>query len=270
MSHRSCSLTFRVIGMLGILLDASGQERSASPFTFQNGRLTASVQNVPIREFLEELALQTKVAIFPPEQIDGLISVDIKDKRLEDAIYAILPAHDSFFYYQAGDAAALSLRSVWIYPKGAGVGMRPAPFEVWAVRKELVSSLADKDPQVRARAHEALLDRPGGDSRELLLSALRGGETDESVRQRIFSGAVSKGIELPADVLGDLARDPSEGMRWMALDALWQQGSGKEVAETLSTDPSEAVRQKAAEVLGDLKAAASRREAAARSPDSQP
>ena len=97
----------------------------------------------------------------------------------------------------------------------------PVPPQLWAGAKELAGSLVGSDPKIRERAYQALMERPDDRSRDYVVQALRGREKDEPMRQRIFSDALSKGVEIRPDVLAELARaDPSEQIRWMALDTL--------------------------------------------------
>jgi hypothetical protein len=227
------------------------------------------VKDSPIRLFLEQVALRAQVTIDLSEEIgDNSVSVEVTGVPLDEALRAVLSGYDTFFYYQAADGATLSLRSVWVYPKGAAAALRPVPPQVWAGAKELAASLADSDPNVRERAYQALMERPDDRSRDYVVQALRGREKDEPMRQRIFSDALSKGVEVPSDVLAELARaDQSEQIRWMALDTLAPHPSARQVAEALLTDPSEAVRQRAAEIIAELTAAAHRVE---RAPEPQP
>ena len=94
-----------------------------------------------------------------------------------------------------------------------------------------------------------------------MIDALTGKtESDHSVRQRLFSVAITKGFSPPPEVLADLAlRDPSEQIRWLALDVLSEHSSAKQTAEAAVLDPNEAVREKAKQILADLKAADHRR-----------
>jgi hypothetical protein len=261
------SVVFHVLAMLGILSSAGAQERMS--LSVEKGRLTAQVKDSPIRLFLEQVALRAQVTIDLSEEIgDNSVSVEVTGVPLDEALRAVLSGYDTFFYYQAADGATLSLRSVWVYPKGAAAALRPVPPQVWAGAKELAASLADSDPNVRERAYQALMERPDDRSRDYVVQALRGREKDEPMRQRIFSDALSKGVEVPSDVLAELARaDQSEQIRWMALDTLAPHPSARQVAEALLTDPSEAVRQRAAEIIAELTAAAHRVE---RAPEPQP
>lgn len=251
-----CSARFSAVAVLGILSAAAAQD--APKRILENGRVSISLQGCPLRLLLEQLAWESQVAIELSEEIgDDTVTVELKDVPLDHALRTVVARYDSFFYYQAHDAGPPRLRSVWVYPMGAAKAIRPVPPRLWAGARELEANLSDPDPEVREQAYGALMEHPQGRSRGLLAEALRGRETDEALRQRVLSTAISKGTALEPGVLADLARsDRSDQIRWMALDALSQHESAREVAEVLRTDPSDPVRQKAAEILGQLNAAA--------------
>ena len=109
----------------------------------------------------------------------------------------------------------------------------------------------DPDPQVREHAYMALLARQDDTSRELVWAALRGAtESDEDLRQRILASAMNQSVDLPPDLLADLALvDGSEVLRVLALDALADGPRSEDVAVTAASDPSPMVRQRAEEIL---------------------
>jgi hypothetical protein len=249
---------------------AHGQQReSSSPagigpaqdsrmsITVQKGRLTGSIQNYPMRSVLEELGSRTEVTLISAADMDigeDRVSAELEDVPLDEGLRRLLKDYDAFFYYGVVGNAPSSLRAVWIYPKGAASALRPVPPEAWASTKELEASLADWNPEIRERAYEALMSRSDSRSWELVLQALRGAsETNQEVRQRILSSAINNRMQLPPDLLTDLARwDGSEGIRLMALDTLAADPAVKELAEAALTDPSQAVRERAKEILGAL------------------
>ena len=120
------AFVFLAVITLGTLPVIHAQEQSS--VRFEKGRVTASVRNSPIRTFLEELAVRAHIAIVPAEEIgDDTVSVELNDVPLEEALRTVLDAYDSFFYYESGKGRTHSLRSVWVYPTGAGKGLRPVP-----------------------------------------------------------------------------------------------------------------------------------------------
>ena len=228
------------------------------------GRLTASIENHPLHLVLEELSARSGVTVVPGAGVEGdYISVDVKDVPLEEALRRLLNNYDAFFYYGAvGRETRSSLRAVWVYPKGTAGALRPVPPEAWAGTSDLQASLADGNPAVRERAYEALMSRPQSESRILVLQALSGAsETDPDLRERLLGNALNKGFEVPPDLLADLVRaDRSEGIRMMALEALSGNAEARQVATWALTDPSEAVRARAKQLLADLENAARRRD----------
>jgi HEAT repeat protein len=169
----------------------------------------------------------------------------------------LLKKHDAFFYYGAvGENTKPVLRAIWVYPRGAGATFQPVPPEAWASTKDLAASLSATDPTLRERAYEALMSRPDSESRDLVLHALRGAsETDPDMRQRLLSSALSRGIEIPRELLADLVRgDSAEEVRLMALDAFSGDPSARDVAVIALSDPSEAVRARAKDLLVEIDA----------------
>ena len=250
---------------------AAAQEPSS--VMFEKGRLTIRARNAPVRAVLGELESKTQVRIVVSEDVDDAeVSADFTGVALDLGLRALLGNYDAFFYYGGTGNEPSSLRAVWIFPKGAAAMLRPVPPEAWAGTKELKAALDDPDPQTRQRAYEGLMNRPDELSRDLLLQAIRGvRETDDGLRQRILSAALTKGIDIPPDVLADLARaDGSEQVRWMALDALAQHATAADIARSALTDASPAVRQRAADILTELAAAAQRRDGVSRPPEQQP
>ena len=226
---------------------------------FRDGRLTARIQRLPLAVVLEEIARLTRVTFVPADGIaEDSISAALSDVPLDEALRRLLKEYDAFFYYGAVGSTPSTLRAVWIYAKGTAVALRPVPPEAWAGTGELQLSLTDANPDVRERAYEALMERPSDRSRELILFAIRGAsEQDAGMRQRLLSNAVSKGMELPPDLLTDLARgDGSEEIRLIALEALATtapQATAKEAAEAALYDPSGTIRERAADILVQLR-----------------
>jgi hypothetical protein len=146
-----------------------------------------------------------------------------------------LRRYDAFLYYGGTDSTPASLRVVWIYRKGSGAALQPVPPESWAATPELQQGVRDPDPAVRERAYVALMSRHDAVSREIVLNALRGAtENDDGVRQRLLSSAVQQAMDIPQDLLADVARtDPSEVLRLLALDALAVDAAVKDVAASL-------------------------------------
>ncbi|HZO57645.1 MAG TPA: hypothetical protein VFB63_33345 [Bryobacteraceae bacterium] len=195
-----------------------------------------------------------------------LVSADMNGVELDVGLRTLLSGYDTFFFYDGSRSLPAALRTVWVYPKGSASALKPVRPEQWASRNELETALRDSDTEARALAYEALMSRPDQRSRSLVIDALKGrGERDSGLRERLLSTAISKGVDVPDHVLADLARtDPSDQIRWIALDALSQHPSAKQIAQAALADPSEAVRFRAKEIMEERE---SRQASAVASPD---
>jgi hypothetical protein len=235
------------------------QPKGAAPATEQlsgirleQGRLTAKFTNWRLQSMSEQLAASTMVNIVLAEGLNDVqVSADLNGVTLDDALRQLLAGYDTFFFYDGSKGPTAVLRTVWVYPKGSASALKPVRPEQWASHNELETALRDSNTGARALAYEALMSRPDERSRSLVIDALKGiRERDSGLREQLLSAAASKGFTIPDDVLRDLVRtDLSDQIRWMALDALSQHPSGKQIAEAALTDPSEAVRARAKEIL---------------------
>ena len=237
------------------------QPGAAAPvaIAIERGRITASIRDAPFGAILQELAARTGAVFVPAEDIDtgtSRMSAQLSGVPLDEGLHRLLKNYDVFFHYAAMDDAPSSLRAVWIYRKGAAANLRPVPPEVWGSTRELQANLADPDPLVRARSYEALLSRPGNDSRDLVIQALRGStEPDDAVRERILAVAAGSEMRLPPDLLMDLAQsDRSTGVRLGALNALALEPAAKQAASHALSDPDAGIRKRAREILAELQA----------------
>ena len=233
--------------------------------------LTVRAHNTALRAALDELARQSAVRItVAPEVDDTSITLDFGGP-VDLGLRALLANYDAFFSYGGKADEPVTLRAVWVYPKGATLTLRPAPLEACTASRELESLSADADPGVRQTAYEALMSRPDTRSRELVMQAIQGlREKDEGLRQRIFSAAIARGLTIPPEMLAGMAGgDASEFIRWMALDALSQFPLARQAAEAALTDSSAMVRQKAGEMMTVLAAEGQRRDGRTRQPDQQ-
>jgi hypothetical protein len=254
----------------GTMAKAGGQ---TAPISVEGGRLSVRLHNASVRQTLEELGRRLPVKIMiANEADDSEISAEMNGVTFDLGLRTLLVNYDTFFYYGAPGQEPSSLRGVWVFPKGAALTMQPASLQACAGGKELEAVLADADPRVRQQGYEALLMRPDSRSRDLVIQAIRGArERDEQVRQLIFSAALSRGFDIPPEVLWEMARaDVSEQVRWLALDALAQHPNAQRAAQAALSDTSVAVRQKAQEILTALGAESQRQQGYSRPAEQQP
>lgn len=239
--------------------DAQGRPQDAAGAGFsisvQRGLLTVNVTQAPLLAVLDELGRQTRVAITAAEGFDlEVVSVNVKNVPVDEGLRALLENYDTFLYYTPDRRRRAALTAVWVYPKGAASALRPVPPELWASARDIETALSDRDPSVRERAYDALMSRPDRASHNLAVLAIQGAsETDPELRERLLSAAISKGIELPRDLLADLVRaDGAEAIRMMALDALSGDPAARDIAMAALADASPLVRERAKEFLTEL------------------
>ncbi len=232
-----------------------GREAPRSTVVVKDGRLHVHVENRPQDWILEEVSREANVAI---TRVAGAgpapVSVQLENVSVDEGLRWILGDQDAFFFYGADEKGRSVLRAVWIYPKGKGRGLEPVPPEAWASTKELERDLDDPDPAIRVRAIEAVIARKRDGARAAVLDALK--DPDNRVRTRALYQSLNDDVDLPTEVLSDLAiGDPSPDVRFLALDALAADPDARTVAERASGDASAHVRERAREILRELDAA---------------
>ena len=238
-----------------VLPEAKAQ---SSENTVRDGMLSFHAQNRPVRSIVEQIADKAHLPIILAADLGGeRISVQFEHYRLDEALRQILKDYDVFFFYSADDYSKInppSLKSVWVYPASRARGFEPAPPDSWAKNtQELERMLSEPDPEVRARGIEAVIRRKGSHSADAVLEALR--DTDQEVRSKALYRALSSGVEIPQELLIDLAlHDESMNVRFLALQALPVDPKFRWVAERALGDPSSYVGRMAEKILSELDA----------------
>jgi hypothetical protein len=194
-------------------------------------------------------------AFVAPEIEQDPVSAKVQGLPADRALRELVKQYDAFFFYGGTASTPAELRGVWVYPKGTASMLRPVPAEAWASSEELTTLLARADAGTREQIYESLMARPDPASQDALVQALRGTtEADAELRERLLSSAISKGLPLPAQLLRDLAlADSAEAIRLMALDALAFEDDATNVVQAALADPSEAVRDRAAQILEQIR-----------------
>lgn len=227
------------------------QKRSVS---FKAGRLGVDVQGRTLEGVASEIAdgsgvpiiLDSAVAKYP-------VTAKFQDLSLDEGLRQILKNCDTFFFYGVDNGGPASLKVVWVYPRGKARGMAPLPPEKWASTKDVEAMLADKDPQVRGKAIEILVERKGEGALDAVLTSLH--DDSDQVRARALYGTVRAGVQVPDDVLNNLAlNDQSADVRLLALQSLSNSNSqdARQIAQRALDDPSEPVRVEARGILTRL------------------
>jgi hypothetical protein len=248
--------------LAGVAMPAGAQDARQAPppspaatavITIDAGRLTARLQDQALGTVLGEVAARSEVALVvaTPDIEQDPVSADIKGLPLDRALRVLLKDYDTFFFYGSATTAPADLRGVWVYRKGTAALLQPVPPEAWASSRELKDALAQADAGAREQIYESLLSRPDPESQAVIIQALRGAtEADAELRERLLSSAISHGVAFPPGLLSEMAiSDRSEAIRLMALDALALDPDVTQVAQSALGDPSDAVRDRAAQIL---------------------
>ena len=223
----------------------------APPVDFKDGRLQLDVRARPLGWVLDEISRKASLAVILAEDLrEHLVSLQLRDVPLDEGLRELLKEHDVFLFYGAEEKPPSSLKAVWVYPRGTGRGLEPTPPEQWASTREIERRVADRDPTVRSRAVEALIERKRERAREVVLKALK--DEDDQVRTQALYGAVNSDLELPSAVLVEALNDTSADVRFLALEALAQSPQAGEMASRALHDPSPHVREKAQEILSQV------------------
>lgn len=227
-----------------------------SGVTFKDGRLSVRIEKRPLESLMDEISTKAGVPLVLSEDVGGqVVSLNFQNLPLDEGLRRILKKYDAFFFYGVDEQDASSLKVVWVYPKGQGRGMAPVPAEKWASTKDVEAMLADKDPAVRGRAIETLVQRKGEAALDAVLKSLQ--DDNDQVRTRALYGAVRAGVQVSEAVLYNLAvNDASPDVRLLALQGLSNGPDARRMAERALDDPSEPVRVQAREILTRLDAEA--------------
>jgi hypothetical protein len=213
----------------------------------RKGWLTVVADDRQLEWILAEISREGQVAIMFDDGVrDELVSIEFHHLPVDQGLRQILSRHDAFFYYTAG-----SLQAVWVYPLGGGSGHQPSASRDWANTIELEDRLSDPDPEERAGAIGALIERQGDGALTAVFKALA--DENEQVRTEALYRASVAGVGLPADVLSKLAlTDPSESVRFLALEGLADDPNLAVIAEQALEDPSPHIRSHAQQILARL------------------
>jgi hypothetical protein len=243
---------------------ASASRAAATPMPvmsgFQFGMLTLHAQDQPLRSILEQISRMSGVPISVAEGLaDRRLSFSLEQFRLDEALRQILSGYDIFFLYGVDDVqvGASTLKAVWVYPANQGKAFRPGPpsaTSVWtASTLEFQQMMSDPDPKVRARAIDTVIRRTGRESAEAVESILKNGDEKDNVRITALNRALSSGVEIPQEVLINLAlHDDSVNIRYLALQALPVDPRLRWVAERALQDESSYITKEADAILNEL------------------
>jgi len=222
--------------------------------SFKDGHLSANFKNVALGSVADEISQKAGVAVLLQDRVGSeLVSASFEKLPIDQALRQILSKQDVFFFYGIDEHQPSALKAIWVYPNGKGRGLAPLPPDKWESTRELSASLANKDPQARGRAIEALVERKGAAARGDVLKAMH--DSSSQVRATALYAALKSSVDLPQEDLANLAaHDDSSDVRFLALEALNSSNSPdlRSIAEGAAKDPNEAVRKVAQEIISRL------------------
>lgn len=214
--------------------------------SFSKGRLTIAAEDRPLQSVLDEVSRATGVTFLVPDNRakDRLISLRFQDLPIDEGLRLLLKDQDAFFFYGVGREGPASLRTVWVYARGAGKALEPLSPQSSGNTQDVEAMLGGFDPPVEQKENQI---------KTAVMQALTE-EKDDEMRTRILYKTLNQGIELSEDFLSSLVRsDPSPNVRLLALDGLSRipdmvQG----IAEQALNDSDQSVRSRAQEILEEL------------------
>lgn len=233
-------------------------DKKAPPLVrIDHGRLSVEALNVRLDKLLAAISDTSGIPMFNDKTSAQRISVAFEDLPLDEGLRRLLKDQDIFFLYGAGQAERRPV-ALWIYPRGKGRQMVPAPPESWASTAELEQDVStNPDWGARMRAVETVIERKGNQSLDTVQYALN--DPNPSVRYSALSGALTVGIALPDGTLENLAQyDPSAFVRSLALKTIAEApGADKlqvrSMAEAALADPHPDVQATARDILASLR-----------------
>ena len=261
------TLTLLTVGFFGTVFGLNAQQQvQARPVSAQapvaqapskqgpllivkEGSLTVRAENVSLRGLVENVAREARIAVeWAGEVEDQKISVEYKDLPVEAALQQILKEFDAFYFFGVDEKPPATLQVIWVYPKTKGRAFEPVPPEQWASTKELKELFASEDPETRAKAIAALVERLGEGARADVLEAMR--DPDPAVRNSALYEGLDLGLTLPQDALANMAgSDENSFVRFLALGGLSGNRDMQGVVERALSDPDQFVQARAREIL---------------------
>ena len=228
-----------------------------SGVTVQHQRVSLHVQQTGLSSILHDLAAKTGITVTDHANTQAtLMSIDLDNMAVDEALQHVLAAFDVLFLYRGTDAATGKLTAVWIYPKGQGEHAPPGEDS----HSTVMEALRHRNPAERAQAYEEIMQHPEWLSPTVIRDGLQ--DEDAQVRLRMLAQALVTNVVLPADTVEHLAlTDPDAQVRLVALSALsfhvdLDAQRAEQIAFEASQDSDPAVQSKAMEIIQHLRATA--------------
>jgi len=223
----------------------------------QKRQITLFEDSITLYDLAIILSEQLGISVAVDEQIESdTTSLLLTNVSAKKAVTTAFKDYDVFLFLTQDDHGE-ALKKVWVYPKNSALAFRPAPTAAWASIEELEAQLEDSDPNTRAMAVGALIDRKGARAIDTIAQVFD--DESEQVRAQAISALIDSGINLPLNLIEHIIlSDPSRGIRMQALSMLenindTEQTALNTVAELALHDIDEDVRRYAQEVLLTLR-----------------
>jgi hypothetical protein len=215
----------------------------------RGGLVSLEARACTLTQLLSLISARTGIRLTVSEAIPpSRLSLRTPAQSIEATIRELLHETDVFVLYAADPPAAPRLAAVWVYPRGSTRDIEPVPAEQWASTRELQGQLTERNPDLRARAIEALIARGGEAALPQLLDALA--DDSAETRERALDAALAASLDVPLSNLQALAlNDPSPEVRLRALQALEERPDSTWVIEAATHDPDSNIRHEAQSVL---------------------
>ncbi len=227
--------------------------------------VTIKADNTSIRSVLEELSGQSNLIVMSEENLDELVTVDINQRTLPEAIHSIL-RHKSFMLHQVSHVSSgeypgsMPHRRLWIFSDDSGSNhhawtiqptLRPDPVGDSEMIDYPILALSDKHRD-RQAAMFGFGEIASSNSIVYLQQGLS--DPDERVREAAIESLAELGGAESIQALSHALRDPDFSLRVDAVDALGEIG-GQQAIKLLQeamVDENYTVREAAAEWLTEL------------------
>ncbi len=227
--------------------------------------VTIKADNTSIRSVLEELSRQTNLIVMSEENLDELVTVEIDQRTLPEAIHRIL-RHKSFMLHQVSHVSSSEFPGtmphsrLWIFS-----GESDSTLHAWTIQPALRPDPVDNseliDYQILALSDDAsnraeAMFGFGQMGSENGIAYLQQGlsDPDERVREAAIESLADLGGIESVQALSIALNDPHASLRIDAVDALGEI-RGREAIKLLQeamADENDTVREAAAEWLTEL------------------
>jgi HEAT repeat protein len=218
-----------------------------------DGQAAVIANDVPMREVLEELALQSGIIVYSRAALNMRVTYSVREASIPDLIRRILRNHNFTLHYVSDAATALPEfgSRLWILADNA------TSTTVWSVgepAREWTLRYSAGDPEksrLRAISNIATWENASQIDPDVLVAM-----NDPAVAVRAEAIHVLGELNVP-ESLGHLKNalyDPERGVRVVAIDALADSGLDDAVPllADLLNDPDQAIRAEVIHAMADI------------------